>query len=57
LPRRKAGALAGFLSGSGSAICCLTLEDPEAVAAAMLEVAHRPARMIITTADNEGAVG
>ena len=51
----KAGALAGFLSGSGSAICCLTLEDPEAVAAAMLEVAHRPARMIITSADNEGA--
>jgi len=31
----KAGAIGGWLSGSGSAIICLTLEQPEAVAAAM----------------------
>ncbi len=30
-----AGAIGGFLSGSGSAIICLTLERPEAVASAM----------------------
>jgi homoserine kinase len=51
----KAGALGGFLSGSGSAICCLTLENPEAVAAAMRAAAERPARTIITEADNRGA--
>lgn len=51
----NAKALAGFLSGSGSAICCLTLDDPQAVATAMLSAAERPARTIITTADNEGA--
>jgi homoserine kinase len=31
----KAGALGGFLSGSGSAIICLTVDSPEAVAIAM----------------------
>ena len=31
----KAGAIGGFLSGSGSAIICLALKDPKAVAAAM----------------------
>jgi len=30
-----AGALGGFLSGSGSAVICLALQQPEAVAAAM----------------------
>jgi homoserine kinase len=51
----SAGALAGFLSGSGSAICCLTLENPEAVAAAMLESCELPgARTVVTSADNTG---
>lgn len=31
----KAGAIGGWLSGSGSTIMCLTLENPEAVAKAM----------------------
>ena len=49
------GALGGFLSGSGSTICCLTLENPEAVAAAMQEACGLPgARTLITSADNIG---
>ena len=36
----KAGALGGFLSGSGSTIACLTLRAPEEVAAAMHEAAE-----------------
>ncbi len=51
----KAGALGGFLSGSGSTICCLTLENPESVAAAMAAAAQQPARVLITRADNLGA--
>jgi homoserine kinase len=51
-----AGALGGFLSGSGSTICCVTLENAEAVAAAMLAAADSPeARTMITQADNIGA--
>lgn len=53
----KSGALGGFLSGSGSTICCLTLDDPDAVAEAMRMASDRPARTIVTTADNEGARG
>ena len=34
---QAAGALGGFLSGSGSTIACLTLSDPDEVAQAMLE--------------------
>lgn len=34
----KAGAIGGWLSGSGSTIVCLTLQEPEAVAAAMHRV-------------------
>ncbi len=53
---RAAGALGGFLSGSGSTVACLTLEEPEAVAAAMLEAAGlEGARTIVTRADNRGA--
>jgi homoserine kinase len=52
----NAGALGGFLSGSGSTICCVTLEDPETVAAAMLVAADNPARTSITSADNVGTV-
>ncbi len=51
-----AGALGGFLSGSGSTICCVTLQDHDAVAAAMLAAVNSPgARTIITSADNHGA--
>lgn len=56
----KAGALGGFLSGSGSTICCPVLEDeadPAAVAAAMRS-AHQTgegASVRIVTADNAGS--
>jgi homoserine kinase len=51
----KAGALGAFLSGSGSAICAVTLQDRHKVAAAMLRAAKpRQTRVIITTADNKG---
>lgn len=50
-----AGALGGFLSGSGSTICCLALDEPDAVAAAMASASGAGARTFITTADNEGA--
>lgn len=51
----KAGALGGFLSGSGSTICCVTLESADAVAAAMLKAAQSSgARTVITHADNAG---
>lgn len=52
----KAGALGGFLSGSGSTIICVTLKNPKKVAAAMLAAAGKTkARVLVTTADNEGA--
>ncbi|MEO7723456.1 MAG: hypothetical protein ABIU29_02020, partial [Chthoniobacterales bacterium] len=51
----KAGALGGFLSGSGSTIACLTLRAPEEVAAAMLEASGlTDAETRITGADNDG---
>lgn len=50
----KAGALGGFLSGSGSTICCVTTETPEAVAAAMSLAAEGAHRTLITHADNTG---
>ena len=50
----KAGALGAFLSGSGSAICAVTLEDRDRVAAAMLRTVKGAARVIMTTADNRG---
>ena len=51
----KAGALGGFLSGSGSTIACLTLRAPEKVAAAMLEASGLPDAVTrITAADNDG---
>jgi homoserine kinase len=47
--------LGGFLSGSGSTICCVTEENPEAVGVAMLEASGNPgARIVITQADNQG---
>jgi homoserine kinase len=50
----KAGALGGFLSGSGSTICCVTTEGPEAVAAAMAQAADGGHRTVVTQADNTG---
>ncbi len=49
----KAGAIGGFLGGSGPAVICLTLDKPEAVAEAM----HRQlpdAEIRILTADSKG---
>jgi homoserine kinase len=52
----EAGALGGFLSGSGSTICCVTLQAPEAISSAMLAGSGNPnARTLITAADNTGA--
>ncbi|MGI8957620.1 MAG: homoserine kinase [Chthoniobacterales bacterium] len=51
----KAGALGGFLSGSGSTIACLTLRAPEEVAAAMVEASGlTDAETRIMAADNDG---
>jgi len=49
----RAGALGGFLSGSGSGILCLTLEKAEAVARAMQRTLP-DSTMMILTADNQG---
>ena len=51
----NAGALGGFISGSGSTVAAVTLLDPEEVAAAMLLAAPLGSRVFITTADNRGA--
>ena len=52
---QAAGALGGFLSGSGSTVACLTLRNPDAVATAMLTTAGLPgARTVIIRADNVG---
>ena len=52
----KAGALGGWLSGSGSTVACVTLGDVERVAEAMLVAYGRPgARIVTTRADNNGA--
>ncbi len=53
---REAGALGGFLSGSGSTIICLTLQTPRRVAAAMQAALGRGGgRTLITMVDNTGA--
>jgi homoserine kinase len=49
----EAGALDGFLSGSGSAVACVTLDTPEHVAAAM-HATLPAARVLILQADNTG---
>jgi len=51
----KAGALGAFLSGSGSTICAITLQDPDRIAAAMKHAAKIQAHTILTKADNQGA--
>jgi len=56
----KAGALGGFLSGSGSTICCVVEEKEEGgkdeeIGAAMLAASeNKGARVVVTQADNEG---
>jgi len=53
----RAGALGGWLSGSGSTICCLSPDSKHAagIAKAMLAKAPKGARTIICSADNKGA--
>jgi homoserine kinase len=52
----KAGALGAFLSGSGSTICAITLQDRNRIAAAMKRAAGSiSSRVIITRADDHGA--
>ena len=52
----KAGALGAFLSGSGSTICAMTLQDRDRIAAAMKRGAGSiSSHIIITRADNRGA--
>lgn len=48
-----AGAIGGWLSGSGSTVICLTLEDPEGVAQAMRAVVPDAASYVLR-ADNQG---
>lgn len=51
-----AGALGGFLSGSGSTVACLTLGDGQKVASALEAAApDEGAKILIVSADNEGA--
>jgi homoserine kinase len=53
---QEAGALGGFLSGSGSTVACLTNQDPEPVAEAMRAAAGKAKGSISTVqADNAGA--
>jgi homoserine kinase len=51
----EAGALGGFLSGSGSTIAAVTLDDAEKVGSAMLEAAPNGSRVFVSRADNRGA--
>jgi homoserine kinase len=52
----KAGAIGAFLSGSGSIVCAITLEDPGRIATAMKRaIGSRSADVMITRADNHGA--
>lgn len=50
-----AGALAGYLSGSGSAVACIALENPERVAQAMQNILPSAATLILH-ADNAGGL-
>ena len=51
----KAGALGAFLSGSGSTICAIALQDRDRIAAAMKRAGKIHAHTFITRADNQGA--
>lgn len=50
-----AGALGGFLSGSGSTVAVVTLENAQRVATAMRGAAPGRARAMIVSTDNRGA--
>lgn len=51
----RSGALGAFLSGSGSAICALALDDSKKIAAAMQRASRLfQTQTIITRADNRG---
>ena len=52
------GALGSFLSGAGSCLMALTLDNVEAISAAMLAAAEKhnlPAHVLVLKADNDGA--
>lgn len=53
----KAGALGGWLSGSGStiAVVCMGKEIAESVATAIKQVAPLESKIVITTTNNEGS--
>ena len=51
----EAGALGGFLSGSGSTVAAVTLENAQQIGAVMLAAAPAGTRVLVTTADNRGA--
>ncbi len=50
----RAGALGGFLSGSGSTICCIALGETDGIASTMLDAAPPGSHIVVATADNEG---
>ena len=51
----RKGALGAFLSGSGSAICAITLRNPRKIAGAMMRASRqKDAGIIVTQADNQG---
>jgi homoserine kinase len=50
----EAGALGGYLSGSGSAVACVTIAQHDAVAAAMQSTLPS-SRILVLAADNRGA--
>ena len=53
----KAGAIGGFLSGSGSTICCVAFDQADAIASAMLTASgNKGARTVVTSADNAGTI-
>jgi homoserine kinase len=53
----QAGALGGFLSGSGSTICCVTEQNTGEIGRAMLGASgNEGARVVVTGADNEGVL-
>jgi homoserine kinase len=50
----RAGAIGGFLSGSGSTICCIAQGETDPIASAMLDAAPPGSHIVVATADNEG---
>ena len=54
---QAAGALGSFLSGAGSCLMALTLENVEGISSVMLEAAKKnnlPGHVVVLKADNEG---